>query len=342
MALNTVDICAGYGGLGLGVRLAVPDARTVLYVEREAASVEVLEARMREGHLDRAPVWSDLCTLDGRPWAGVVDLVTAGIPCQPWSTAGKRKGFDDERHLGEELVRVVGEMGPSLVFVENVRGFVRLGAPDLLGRLADLGFDAEWGVFSSAGVGAPHRRERVFLLAHREDVAHRDNTGQSAGGRAVRDQRDDAGWGGAPDVADSASERAGRGERDLREADGRPGRALPREFGESGQEVADTDGRRLQGERLEGCPRLEGARRDEPDRRRDDGGFPWARPPGPGADWSGIPEWCHPATTQPDVRGVADGSPSRVDRLRMLGNGVDPLVGAYAFRTLARRAGVMP
>ena len=164
---NELSICAGYGGLGMGVGIAVPGTRGVCYVEREAASIEILAARMQDGSMAEAPIWTDLCTFDGKPWRGVVDIITAGIPCQPWSLAGKQAGFEDERHLGEELIRVVGEVEPSLVFVENVRGFVRAGLPDLLGRLADLGFDAEWDMFSAASVGATHQRERLFMLAHR-------------------------------------------------------------------------------------------------------------------------------------------------------------------------------
>jgi hypothetical protein len=132
-SMNVLSICAGYGGIDLGLRLAVPAARTVCWVEREAAACEILVRRMSEGWLDPAPIWSDATTFDGKPWNGVVDCIAAGIPCQPWSTAGKRKGFEDERHLGEHLVRTVGEVGPGLVFVENVSGFVRLGPPTFSG-----------------------------------------------------------------------------------------------------------------------------------------------------------------------------------------------------------------
>jgi len=189
--LHTLELCAGYGGLGMGVKLARPDARVVAMVEREAACVQVLASRMEEGLLDPAPIFSDVCSFDGRPWAGAVDLISAGIPCQPWSTAGKRAGFDDERHLGEELVRIVGEVGPRYVFVENVPGFIRLGAPDLLGRLADLGFDAEWGVLSSCTFGSPHPRRRMFMLAH----SRREREGWSEPGRRERSR-----WSGAPDL----------------------------------------------------------------------------------------------------------------------------------------------
>jgi DNA (cytosine-5)-methyltransferase 1 len=290
--VNVVSVCAGYGGLDLGLRIAVPDARTVLFVEREAAPVEVLAARMRDGHLDQAPIWSDLCTLDGEPWRGVVDCIAAGIPCQPWSVAGKRGGFGDERHLGEELVRVVGEMGPRFVFVENVPGFVRVGLPDLLGRLADLGFDAEWGVFSSAGVGAPHLRKRAFVLAY---AAESGLEIPRPGGR--RQPRAQAGEG----------------------LDGRPQ--------QQGGELADAG---------HGLPQGFEPGRAEARPTRRGGGAEVGRPPGPSGDWSGIPKRLHPAV-EPGLRRVADGAPGRVDRLRMLGNGVDPLVAAHAWAALSRR-----
>ncbi len=296
--MNVVSVCAGYGGLDLGLRLAVPDARSVLYVEREAASVEVLAARMREGHLDPAPIWSDLCTLDGKPWRGVVDCIAAGIPCQPWSAAGKQRGFDDERHLGEELVRLVDEMGPRFVFVENVAGFVRLGAPDLLGRLADLGFDAEWGLFSSAGVGAPHRRKRLFMLAYAKDD-HRwsGERGAEEGTRSDGERR------GGSTVGGGYVAYAGHGMPQGLEPGGAAARPARRG---GGAEVA----------------------------------FPFARPPGPGGDWSGIDPRFWPATTESPLRDLVDGTPDRlgrVDQLRMLGNGVDPLVAADAWLTLSRR-----
>jgi DNA (cytosine-5)-methyltransferase 1 len=300
-SMNVLSICAGYGGIDLGLRLAVPAARTVCWVEREAAACEILVRRMSEGWLDPAPIWSDATTFDGKPWNGVVDCIAAGIPCQPWSTAGKRKGFEDERHLGEHLVRTVGEVGPGLVFVENVPGFVRQGLPDLLGRLANLGYDAQWGMFSAAGVGAPHRRQRVFLLAHR-----------NSGG--------------------------------------------------------------LEGERFSGL--LDGERRQERDARDSAWAFPTPFPPGPSSGlWERVEPRAWPAVDdsssgkhkgikeasrklgesfarqpsagslgrkpqseiEPGFCRVAHGAPSRVDRLRMLGNGVVPLAAAHAFRTLSSR-----
>jgi len=94
------------------------------YVEREAFAAAVLVARMEDQALDRAPVWDDLTTFDGHPWRGRVDLVAAGFPCQPSSHAGQRLGTADERWLWPHVARVVREVGPSLVFIENVPGLL--------------------------------------------------------------------------------------------------------------------------------------------------------------------------------------------------------------------------
>jgi len=364
---NELSICAGYGGLGMGVGIAVPGTRGVCYVEREAASIEILAARMQDGSMAEAPIWTDLCTFDGKPWRGVVDIITAGIPCQPWSLAGKQAGFADERHLGEELVRVVGEVGPSYVFVENVSGFVRLGAPDLLGRLSEIGYDAEWGLFSAAGVGATHRRQRFFLLAYRRgmadsssvlrrDIEQREPSGRQANG--VRDQ----GQATASHDGEAVGNSPGIG---CREGEPEP---ILRSGGATssvtGSELADADGIGPSE------PRCSRGRRP----RLEDYGFPAPFPPGPGGDWSGIPEEWQPAvddtesgakwqqlknigtppgevhgpgftsdnchgqeTPEPPLRGMANGSPGRVDQLRMLGNGVVPLQAAHAFTALYRR-----
>ena len=166
MAVRAASLCSGYGGLDLALRSAF-GARTVVYVEREAYAAAVLAARMESGDLDQAPIWADLVTFDGKPWCGAVDLVCAGFPCQPHSVAGQRKGLADERWIWPEIARVIREMGPWLVCLENVPGLVGSGGLDAcLGDLAALGFDAEWGCLRASAVGAPHERERVFILAH--------------------------------------------------------------------------------------------------------------------------------------------------------------------------------
>ena len=164
MALRSIELCAGYGGFTLGLRDY--GVSTVAYVERDSYAASILVARMEEKRLDQAPVWDDLCTFDGTAWRGRVDLITAGFPCQPFSTAGKQEGVDDDRWLWPDIAKIVADVGPSYVFLENVTGLIRAGLPHVLADLADLGFDAEWGVLSAADVGAPHLRKRVWILAH--------------------------------------------------------------------------------------------------------------------------------------------------------------------------------
>ena len=164
--MNGLAVCAGVGGIELGLRLALGAAyRTVGYIEREAYVVGVLAARMEDGTLDAAPVWDDLESFDGRRWRGRVDLVSGGIPCQPFSCAGKRRGVADDRWLWPAFWRCVREVGAQWLFLENVPGIVHNALPLILGDLAEGGWSAEWDVFSAAGVGANHLRKRLFLLA---------------------------------------------------------------------------------------------------------------------------------------------------------------------------------
>ncbi len=176
---RVLSVCAGVGGLDLGIKLAVPGARTVGYVEREAYAAAVLVARMEDAALDSAPLWDDVATFDGRPWCGAVDCITGGIPCQPFSAAGQRRGITDDRWLWPDVARIVREVEPAYVFLENVPGFVRHGLAAVLGDLAALGFDAEWGLLSAAAVGAPHKRERFWLLAHATGQREREPNDQA-------------------------------------------------------------------------------------------------------------------------------------------------------------------
>ena len=183
---NVLSLATGAGGLDLGVRLALGNARTVCAVEIEAYACEILAERMEEGRLDDAPIWSDLRSFDGRPWRGVVDLVVGGYPCQPFSLAGKRKGADDPRHLWPHVARVVREVRPGAVFFENVLGHVSLGLDLVVRELCEMGFRVEAGVFSAAEVGAPHRRRRVFILGLADSALEPQREPQHAKGSIAR------------------------------------------------------------------------------------------------------------------------------------------------------------
>lgn len=184
---KVLSICVGVGMLDLGLRLAV-DARTICYVERDIPAAEILATRIADGSLDNAPIWSDLATFDARPWRGLVDILAGGIPCQPFSLAGQRAGNKDERAIAPTVLRVVEECAPAVVFLENVPAWVRGGfAAPFLARLHDMGYDiADPVVVRASDFGAPHRRERVFVMAYRDGSigriarnAERDNGGSA-------------------------------------------------------------------------------------------------------------------------------------------------------------------
>lgn len=184
--MNGLAVCAGIGGLELGVRLVLGERfRTVCYIERDPAAVRVLRARIADGCLDDAPIYDDLCSFDGRPWRGLVDLVCAGLPCQPYSEAGEQLGNDDARALWPELVRVARECEPGGVFLENVPPFLWYAAP-LWRELRGLGFEFARPLRASAAlVGAPHLRRRLWILAtHPDRFPERLHAGRSATGSA--------------------------------------------------------------------------------------------------------------------------------------------------------------
>ncbi|MBO9500775.1 DNA cytosine methyltransferase [Brevundimonas sp. A19_0] len=171
LELRGLSLCAGYGGLDLGLHIAEPGYRTVGYVERETHAAAALVARMADQALAPAPIWSDLRSFDGRPWRGRVHIVSAGYPCQPFSLAGKRRGDQDPRHLWPDVARIVDEVRPRFVFLENVEGHVSLGLGDVARDLRGLGYGVKAGLFTAAEAGAPHVRKRLFILADAHGVA---------------------------------------------------------------------------------------------------------------------------------------------------------------------------
>lgn len=123
--------------------------------------------RQDDGILEPFPIWPDITTFDGRPWAGCVDIVTGGFPCQDISAAGKGAGITGARSgLWSEMARVIGEVRPRYVLVENSPILTSRGLGRVLGDLASLGFDARWGCISAAETGAHHKRDRMWIVAN--------------------------------------------------------------------------------------------------------------------------------------------------------------------------------
>lgn len=163
--MNELALFAGAGGGILASKLL--GWRTVCAVERGEYPASVLCARQNDGVLPPFPIWDDVRTFDGRPWRGIVDVVSGGFPCQDISVAGKGDGLDGERSgLWSEMARIIGEVRPRFAFVENSPKLTSRGLGRVLGDLASLGFDAEWGVMGAHHAGAPHLRDRIWIVAH--------------------------------------------------------------------------------------------------------------------------------------------------------------------------------
>jgi DNA (cytosine-5)-methyltransferase 1 len=163
--MNELALFAGAGGGILGGTLL--GWRTVCAVECDAYAASVLAQRQNDGLLPPFPIWSDVRSFDGKSWRGIVDIISGGFPCQDISVAGNGVGITGERSgLWKEFARIIGEVRPIFVYVENSPMLTSRGLGTVLGDLAALGYNAEWGVLGARDVGAPHKRERIWILAH--------------------------------------------------------------------------------------------------------------------------------------------------------------------------------
>lgn len=322
-----LSLFTGIGGLDLAAEWA--GFQTVGQCEwKDGHTTKVLEK-----HWPNVPRWRDIRTLTKesfyeRTGLHTVDVVSGGFPCQPFSVAGKRRGAADDRYLWPEMLRVVSELRPTWVVGENVAGILTMeqpGAvsgvegrnvsilkdqilyeatwsrqknlllPQLLGSLEGIGYSVQVFVFPACAVGAPHRRDRVFIVAYR-DGKRRDQFQSSA----VTDQAETTGWSNYE--GNVAHTESGRKQGKLPK-----GSEARRPCGGGGV-VSDTDHRRGPVRRDGELPAVEGSesgRDDIPAGTRGYGGREW---------WS----------VEPDVGRVAYGIPARVDRLTELGNAVVP------------------
>ena len=164
-SLNELALFAGAGGGILGGHLL--GWRTVCAVEWEQYPASVLCARQNDGLLPPFPIWDDVQTFDGKPWRGIVDVVSGGFPCQDLSVANPNgDGLDGERSgMWREMARIIGEVRPRFAFVENSPMLVNRGLERVLADLTAMGYDSRWGVISASDIGANHRRERIWICA---------------------------------------------------------------------------------------------------------------------------------------------------------------------------------
>lgn len=161
--LNGLDLFSGIGGISLGLK---PYVTTIAYCESDSYAQGVLLSRMQTGDIDKAPIWDDVRTLSGE-MLPEVDIIFGGFPCQDISTAGNGKGLEGERSgLFFEIRRLVSELRPRFVFLENVPAISVRGLDRILLEFTSLGYDTRWTTVSAESVGACHKRRRWFMLAH--------------------------------------------------------------------------------------------------------------------------------------------------------------------------------
>jgi DNA (cytosine-5)-methyltransferase 1 len=303
--MNELALFAGAGGGILGGHLL--GWRTVCAVEWEPYAASVLCARQNDGILPPFPIWSDVRTFDGRPWRGRVDVISGGFPCQDISAAGKGGGIDGERSgLWREMARIVGEVLPRFVFVENSPLLVGRGAAMVIGDLAALGYDCRWACVAASDVGAPHQRDRFWLVAD----AGSGRCMQSCHGEMEQSRRTEVvGAGVMADTNSLWESQQGRIDAEIRRWACN---------GSDETHMANGNGNGIQRMVAESQPGRY---------RRQAGLHSGARE---------LPVWPDdPAdAAQPAMGRVANGVAARVDRLKAIGNGQVPRVAATAWRIL--------
>jgi DNA (cytosine-5)-methyltransferase 1 len=346
-----VSLCAGYGGIDLGLGRAIPNLRTIAFSEIEAFACANLVAKMEEGLLDAAPIWTNLKTFPWSEFRDRVDILSGGYPCQPFSAAGKRLGRDDPRHLWPWIADGIIPMRPRVCFFENVEGHISLGLREVISELEGLGYATTWGIFSAREVGAPHQRKRIFILAYCKQQ------GLEGLARYVTN-RGQSGWNNSQ--ADGSAPQGGlwrRPERAEQAWPSRPGQPQhgwepPRVVGNTilhghaageisgGTSQSEDEGRMQESER--GSSSVGNAAdersserrfrevpesRSEQEPKRSDASPERKTQPSMGRDSDGATDWLGHA----ELYVTSD---NRTDELRLLGNGVVPATATRAFLTL--------
>lgn len=288
-----LDLFSGIGGL---TKALADYVHPIAYCENDRYAQAVLLSRMRTGDIPCAPIWDDITTLQGS-MCPPVDIIYGGFPCQDISVAGRGAGLDGKRSgLFFEIIRLVGELRPRFVFLENVSAITVRGSERVTGELCKLGYDCRWGILSAQDVGANHRRERWWLLAHtNSEYGQRRRQSRKSDGKAGTTRNKSEGCGN--EVAHSKS---------------REPRLTPQWEGgkdsiRRSEKISDTVRERLERQRKK--PFGTGKK------LRDVGDNGW---------------W----TIEPNMGRVANGVPFRVDRLRGLGNSVVPAQAREAFERL--------
>jgi len=338
VGMTMLDLFSGIGGFSLAASWL--GIETVAFVERDAFCQKVLKK-----HWPDIPIYSDIFDIKGDEF-GSVDLITGGFPCQPFSCAGTRKGSSDDRHLWPEMLRLIKHIKPEYILAENVPGLLTIEHgevfADIITSLEDEDYEVQVCIVPASAVGAPHRRDRVWIACHAvsntDRSSHGGEIGERIGRREVKDssQRDKVGNNIADTdchVAISAGDglhtseqgelRGHKYETSARQEDatetGRPGLLVRRQY------APDTSSERLQG-RIE---TMRGQRSQSDDKLTN----------GRGGEWS---ENWYSVALRTCVRTLDDGLPRglprpkgwRVNALKAVGNSIVPQVAYEILKSM--------
>jgi DNA (cytosine-5)-methyltransferase 1 len=336
--MNELALFAGAGGGLLASKLL--GWSTVGAVEIEQYPRDILMRRQEDGHLEPFPIWDDVCTFDGRPWRGTVDVVSGGFPCQDISSAGKGAGLAGDRSgLWFEYLRIVDEVRPRFVFAENSPNLRTRGLGTVVEGLVSLGYGVRWCVLGAWHVGAPHKRDRMWVLAHapinRRQQGIEDNRGCKEG---VLPRQEQGSWNVCGNVAHAdSSATTQRGQHATSQGACSCGRDQLGGSGGDGGERCATTAREAEGVSAHDpgqrpyhqadIEELEGAGQGELHTVQPGDSEDVADTNTGGASW-----W----ETEPRLDRVANGVADRVDRLKAIGNGQVPAVAAIAWQTLSQ------
>lgn len=327
-AMRELSLFTGAGGGLLGTHLLgwTPCG----YVEFNSHCQKAIAKRIKDGFLPVAPIFTDVREFvqsgAAEQYRGIAEVVTAGFPCQPFSTAGKQQAENDERNMWPATRDVIRLVRPKSILLENVPGLLTVGyIYSIFADLAQMGFMGRWGVLSAAETGAPHKRERFWIVAHSESERHRNGREArnilKANGRQNGQVRGD--FGGTSEqsenVADAKKQLCDGVNNNAREFFGN--QSVP-EFRDNGgaQDVADAISVRLPGQGQHGYASDSTPCRDRQTTNALDGGW-WENDP---AD---VPE--------SGMGRVVNGVAHRMVRLKAIGNGQVPAVVRLAWETLA-------
>jgi len=312
--MNELALFAGAGGGILGGKLL--GWRTVCAVEWEPYPASVLCARQNDGFLPPFPIWDDVQTFDGNPWRGIVDVVSGGFPCQDISAAGKGAGIDGERSgMWGEMARIIHEVRPRFVFVENSPMLTSRGLGRVLGDLASMGFDARWGVLGAADVGANHKRDRIWIvgkqMAYSKELF---SNGSNDNARISVESKKKFKFGNSIRSGNVADSNLPQFQRKRESIEIQKGFTRIRD---SSSMVSDSTSLRQSGQRQH--------EQSINTKTNQNWQKNYAESIGRPQQWA----------SEPNVGRVADGVAARMDRLKAIGNGQVPLCAATAWRILS-------